>query len=98
MTKAYWIGNMEVTDAAAYDRYRAANGPAFAKYQGRFLVRGGAQNVVEGTLFPRTVVIEFPNITAAQDCYHSPEYQSAKAIRDGASLANLCIVEGWTGA
>jgi uncharacterized protein (DUF1330 family) len=41
------------------------------------------------------VVIEFPDLKAAQDCYHSPEYQAAKAKRDGVSLADLCIVEGY---
>jgi uncharacterized protein (DUF1330 family) len=43
----------------------------------------------------RTVVIEFPDLQAAQDCYRSPEYQAAKALRDGVSLADLCIVEGY---
>jgi uncharacterized protein (DUF1330 family) len=51
--------------------------------------------VVEGTIRPRTVVIEFPDLKAAQDCYHSPEYQAAKSKRDGVSLADLCIVEGY---
>lgn len=92
---AYWIGHVTVTDPTAYEVYRRANAAAFAKYGARFLVRGGAQDVVEGTMRPRTVVIEFPDLTAAQDCYHSPEYQSAKALRDGVSLADLCIVESY---
>lgn len=92
---AYWIGHVTVTDPTAYEAYRRANAAAFAKYGARFLVRGGAQEVVEGTMRPRTVVIEFPDLAAAQDCYHSPEYQAAKALRDGVSLADLCIVEGY---
>lgn len=92
---AYWIGHVTVTDPTAYEAYRRANAAAFAKYGARFLVRGGAQDVVEGTMRPRTVVIEFPDLTAAQDCYYSPEYQAAKALRDGVSLADLCIVEGY---
>jgi uncharacterized protein (DUF1330 family) len=92
---AYWIGHVTITDPTAYEAYRQANAVAFTKYGARFLVRGGAQEVVEGTVRPRTVVIEFPDLKAAQDCYHSPEYQAAKAKRDGVSFADLCIVEGY---
>ena len=92
---AYWIGHVTISDPTAYETYRQANAVAFTKYGARFLVRGGALEVVEGSIRPRTVVIEFPDLKAAQDCYHSPEYQAAKAKRDGVSLADLCIVEGY---
>ena len=92
---AYWIGHVSISDPTAYEAYRQANAAAFTIYGARFLVRGGAQEVVEGSIRPRTVVIEFPDLKAAQDCYHSPEYQAAKAKRDGVSLADLCIVEGY---
>lgn len=95
MPKAYWIGHVTVDDPAAYQQYRAANAAAFAKYGGRFLVRGGPQEVVEGALRPRAVVIEFPSYQAARDCYHSPEYQAALAIRALVSIADLAIVDGW---
>lgn len=95
MPRAYWIGHVTVSDPAAYEAYRQANALPFATYGARFLVRGGAQEVVEGQLRQRAVVIEFPDLKAAQDCYHSPEYQAAKALRDGVSLADLCIVEGY---
>jgi uncharacterized protein (DUF1330 family) len=92
---AYWIGHVTISDPIAYEAYRQANGAAFTKYGAKFLVRGGAQEVVEGDMRARTVVIEFPDLQAAQDCYRSPEYQAAKALRDGVSLADLCIVEGY---
>ena len=79
---AYWIGHVTISNPTAYEAYRQANAIAFAKYGARFLVRGGSQEVVEGVVRPRTVVIEFPDLKAAQDCYHSPEYQAAKAKRD----------------
>ena len=85
---AYWIGHVTISDPHAYEAYRQANGAAFAKYGARFLVRGGAQEVVEGVVRPRTVVIEFPDLQAAQECYNSPEYQAAKGLRDGVSLAD----------
>lgn len=93
---AYWIAHVTVDDPAAYDAYRAANAAPFAKYGARFVVRGGVQEVVEGSLRPRTVVIEFPSLQAAKDCYHSPEYQAAKALRDPISTGDLCIIEGYT--
>lgn len=92
---AYWIGHVTITDPTAYEAYRQANAAAFTKYGARFLVRGGAQDVVEGEVRPRTVVIEFADLATAQACYHAPEYQAAKAKRDGVSLADLCIVEGY---
>ncbi|HRO13766.1 MAG TPA: DUF1330 domain-containing protein [Paracoccus sp. (in: a-proteobacteria)] len=95
MTKGYWIGHVTVDDAAAYEEYRRANTVAFARYGARFLVRGAAQEVVEGSLRPRAVVIEFPSLQAARDCYRSPEYQAALALRLPCSTADIAIVEGW---
>jgi len=95
MAKAYWIAHATVSDPEAYQKYREANAEAFAKYGARFLVRGGAQTVAEGTVRPRAVVIEFKDLATAQDCYNSPEYQRAKALRDPISEADLIIVEGY---
>lgn len=97
MTKGYWIAHVSVDDPAAYDAYRTANAAAFQKYGGRFLIRGGAQDVVEGQARPRSVVIEFDSVEIARDCYHSPEYQAAKALRDPVSTADVVIVAGWDG-
>lgn len=97
MNKAYWIAHVSVDDPDAYDAYRRANAEAFARYGARFLVRGGTQEVVEGHVRPRSVVLEFPSLQAAQDCYRSAEYQRAKALRDPVSTGDLVIVEGWPG-
>lgn len=95
MPKAYWIGHVSVDDPAAYEAYRQANAAAFARFGGRFLVRGGAQEVVEGDLRPRCVVIEFASRADAEACYRSPEYQAALALRQPVSTADLLIVDGW---
>lgn len=95
MPKGYWIAHNIVDDPAKYETYKTANAVPFAKYGARFVVRGGAQEVKEGKAKPRTVVIEFPTIEAAYECYHSPEYQAAKALRDPISQADLVIVEGY---
>ena len=97
MPKGYWIANGIVHDAETYDKYRQANAAPLAKFGGRFLVRGGDQRGAEGDIRPRTVVIEFPSYQAALDCYDSPEYQQAIAIRLPASDSRLIIVEGYDG-
>lgn len=97
MPKAYWIAHVDVRDAQTYARYREANAEAFGRYGARFLVRGGAQTQIEGQTRARTVVIEFSDIEAATDCYNSPEYQAALAIRQPVSTADLIIVEGCEG-
>lgn len=97
MPKGYWVAHVTVDDPSAYEAYRAANAVAFEKYGARFLVRGAPQEVREGSVRPRTVVIEFPTLEAARACYDSPEYQAAKALRDPVSQGDLCIVAGWEG-
>jgi uncharacterized protein (DUF1330 family) len=91
---AYWIAHVTVTDPAAYQGYQALAPAAFAAHGARFLARGGAHEVLEGPVLDRHVVIEFPSLAAARACYHSPEYQAAKARRDGAATAHVVIVDG----
>ena len=97
MPKGYWIGQMDVHDAETYDSYRAANAKPFADYGARFLVRGGAQSVAEGSWRSRTVVIEFPSYADAKACYESAAYKEAQAIRLPVSDADLIIIEGYDG-
>lgn len=97
MPKAYWIAHVTVNDPAAYDLYRAANAAPFARFGAKFLARAGAQTVVEGQMRARTVVIEFPSLKAATDCYNSPDYRAAMALRVDASEADVCIIEGYEG-
>ncbi len=97
MPKGYWVAGLNVTDQAKYDAYRALNGEAFRKYGARFLVRGGAYENPVGAARSRTIVIEFPTYQAAHDCYHSPEYQKALAVRSGGVEIDVVIVEGYDG-
>ena len=97
MPKGYWIARVDVADPEGYKRYVAANAVAFKKFGARFLVRGGSFDNVEGGARQRNVVIEFPSVQAARDCYHSPEYQAAIALRAPVSTADIVIVEGYDG-
>jgi uncharacterized protein (DUF1330 family) len=98
MAKGYWIARVDVTDPAGYQKYVAANAAAFRKYGARFVVRGGQCEAPEGSARSRNVVLEFADYDTARACYHSPEYQAAKALRDGCSEADLLIIEGYDGA
>ncbi len=97
MAKGYWIARVDVRNSDTYKNYVAANGAAFAKFGGRFLVRGGTFETVAGTSRSRNVVLEFPSYEAALACWHSPEYQAAKAERDGHAVADIIIIEGYEG-
>ena len=80
MAKGYWVVRVDVHDPDAYQRYVAANGPAFAKFGARFLVRAGRSETLEGSSRSRNVVIEFPSFETALACWHSPEYQEVIAF------------------
>jgi uncharacterized protein (DUF1330 family) len=95
--KGYWVAHVDVTDPEGYKAYVAANAEPFRKYGARFLVRAGTYEAVEGTTRTRTVVMEFPDYATALACYRSPEYQRAMALRQGRSLIDLMIIEGYDG-
>ncbi|MCX7348557.1 MAG: DUF1330 domain-containing protein [Alphaproteobacteria bacterium] len=94
MPKGYWIAHVTVTDPKQYQHYASGTREAFQKYGANILARGGAFHQMEGDGHPRNVVIEFPSLQAAVDCYDSPEYQAAKAKREGAGIASIVLVEG----
>ncbi len=94
MAKGYWIAHVNVRDPERYKDYVAAARPAFEKHGAKFLARGGPWRVMEGPERARNVVIEFPSLQAAIDCYESPEYQAAKAIRVTVAEAQMIMVEG----
>lgn len=91
---AYWIAHVTVTDPAAYAGYQATAPAAFAAHGAQFLARGGQSTTCEGPAAARHVIIAFPSYAAALACYNSPEYQAAKAKRDGACTASVVITEG----
>lgn len=94
MPKGYWIAHVTVINPEQYQLYATGTREAFQKYGANILARGGAFRQLEGEGHPRNVVIEFPSLQAAIDCYNSPEYQGAKAKREGAGIANIVLVEG----
>jgi uncharacterized protein (DUF1330 family) len=98
MAKGYWIARVDVEDVEHYRaQYVSRNGPVFASFGGRFLVRGGAFENPEGGSRSRNVVIEFPSYQAALDCYRSAAYQALVKVRAGVATCDLVIIEGYEG-
>ena len=92
---AYAIGDITVKDAELYKSYTALTPATIEKYGGRFVIRGGAHEVIEGDWRPgRVVMLEFDDMAAAKRWYHSPEYSEARAIRQRAATGGIIIVEG----
>ena len=91
---AYIIARIEVTNLDAYKEY-AAKTPALAEsFGGRFLVKAGAYEQVEGSGPDRHVVIEMPDMATARDFYNSPEYRKILPIALENAKRDLVIVEG----
>jgi len=92
---AYIIADVTVTDPATMEEYRKRVPATLAPYGGRFIVRGGAHQTVEGDWKPsRLVVLEFPSLEQAKRWYDSEEYREPKAMRLRAGRTNLVMVEG----
>ncbi len=95
--KGYWIAHIDVADAVGFEPYMVASQTVFGAFGARYLVRGGRYQVMEGHGRTRHVVMEFPSYDAALACYHSPEYQAAKALRLGKADFDLLVIEGYNG-
>ena len=83
-----------MSDTEAYKPYAVRNNEIFPRYEGRFLVRGGKSEILEGEGHPRHVVVEFPSYEAALACYNDPEYQENMKIRQANSAGTIMVVEG----
>jgi uncharacterized protein (DUF1330 family) len=94
MPKGYWMVRVTVNDPERYKDYIAANKAPLEKYGAKFIVRGGAYEVVKGASRERHVILEFSSYAAAKDCFFSPEYQAALAIFKTCAESDVVIVEG----
>jgi uncharacterized protein (DUF1330 family) len=92
---AYILIRVQVTDMERYRDYMALTPAILAKYQGHFIARGGISVTLEGPEETRRLaLVEFPTLEMARIFYASPEYQAAKAVRDGACEAEFVALEG----
>ena len=93
---AYCIANIKVHTPEIYESYRRHTAGTLPAFGGRFIVRGGATEVVEGSWQPgRLVVIEFPSMDDLQAWYRSVEYQAIVRGRHEGASSDIVFVEGF---
>ena len=94
--KAYIIVDIEITDPAGYEEYKKLTPETLALYDGKFVVRGGVSETLEGEWEPgRIVVLEFPSVERAKQWWSSIEYEPAKQIRHNTAITKMIVVEGF---
>jgi uncharacterized protein (DUF1330 family) len=92
---AYVVVEIEVLDAERYETYKQMVPPSLAAYGGKFIVRGGAAETMEGSWSPkRLVILEFPSVERAKEWWASGEYEEAKALRQATARTQMIVVEG----
>jgi uncharacterized protein (DUF1330 family) len=92
---AYFVAELDTTNQAGMDPYRAAVPATNTQYGGRYLTRGGAAELIEGGPEPkRIVILEFADIAAVKRWYNSPEYQKILPMRLDNSTGRAFVVEG----
>lgn len=95
MAKGYVIGQIDITDPDKYADYRVEAPKSIAQYGGKYLVRGGNMESIEGEApLPRIVVLEFPSFEQAKTWYYSEEYQGVVGLRHAASHGHMFLVDG----
>lgn len=92
---AYLFASVEITDPMAYEEYRRRVPPIIAAYGGRYLVRGGATERLEGDApLNRMVILEFPNMERLKEFYQSAEYKAVLPIRQRTARSNVFAIDG----
>lgn len=92
---AYVVVEVRVTDPVRYEEYKKQVEPTILAHGGKYLVRGGATEALEGEWDPgRFVLLEFPDAGRAREWWSSEAYRGPKAIRAGAATSRMLLVEG----
>ena len=92
---AYVIFDVEVTNPVEYEGYKKLAAPTVALYGGKYIVRGGQTETLEGNWSPkRIVVLQFDSVERAKAWINSPEYSAARALRHKYAVSKAIVVEG----
>jgi uncharacterized protein (DUF1330 family) len=95
MPAYFLVDTREIKDAAKMEQYRARVTAVVEKFGGRYIVRGGPFEVVEGAYQPvLPVIIEFPSMDQARRWYGSEEYRELKQLRLAATVSNGFFMTG----
>jgi len=96
MKKGYLIIRLSITDNNKFQKYPPLSTEAMKKFNGKYLVRGGKFDVLEGEWpVDRTTVVEFESYEIAKECYESIEYTNAKKIRELSAKSDFILIEGY---
>ncbi|MBT1702235.1 DUF1330 domain-containing protein [Chryseosolibacter indicus] len=94
--KAYVIVDVKINNPALYDDYKKLTPGSLKPFEGKFIVRGGETETLEGDWEPgRIVILEFPSLEKAKAWWSSEEYAPAKALRQSASVTRMIVAEGF---
>ncbi len=92
---AYVVVEIEVQDPETYEEYKRQAPPSIAQYGGRYIIRGGQTETLEGEWNPkRFVMLEFDSVPQAKKWWNSPEYAAAKALRQKCAKTQMIVVAG----
>src|ERR1700737_4743998 len=92
---AYAIADVRIRDKSLVGKYRELSQSSIAKYGGRYIVRGGTVQTMEGDWSPQIfVIVEFPTMERLREWYGSPEYAEALKVRALAMDRDLICIEG----
>ena len=92
---AYVVNEIWVTDLEKFQTYAVQVPPTLAPFGGRYIVRSGASEVIEGDPPARVVILEFPDRAAALAWRSSPAYQAILPIRDATSTSRVYVIDGY---
>ena len=96
MKKGYVLLQVNINDPEVFKKYPELSEKIISKFGGKYLFRGGEFEILEGSWdFKRNVLLEFENISKAQEWYNSSDYQEALKIRSNSATSNLIIIEGY---
>ena len=92
---AYIIVEIEVTDPVGYEEYKKLAGATVEQYGGKYIVRGGKTEVLEGNWKPkRIVILEFPTVDRAKEWLNCEEYREPRKMRHRTAKSNMLVIEG----
>ena len=95
---AYVIVDLEVTEPVEYEEYKRVAGSTVEKYGGKYIVRGGPCEILEGDWDPkRIVILQFDDADRAKAWFHSPEYAEPRKMRHRTAKTRMILVEGYEG-
>jgi uncharacterized protein (DUF1330 family) len=92
---AYVIVDIDILDPVGYEQYKNLAGATVEKYGGKYIVRGGKNEVLEGDWRPkRIVILRFDSMARAKEWLNCEEYREPRKMRHRTANTNMIVVEG----